>query len=285
MAKDVDLSSKEWRDIVFEGKNQEYGAYTLRADSVRRHTKAIVIVLCIAIVGLVLLALFYNGAFGKPEEQEVFTSVDVEISAIEEEYEEEVEEEETFELPPEPEEIITPEEVANEQQVTAILVTEDDKYEEDKQVKNQDEVMENASMIGSVDVTEGVEDLNKTRIIDQVIVEEKPVVEDEVYNIAMVEQQPEFPGGAQAMYKWLSDHINYPPVAAEEGVQGKVIVEFVVSKTGAIENAKVLRGRHPALDKEALRVVKAMPKWNPGRNNGNAVKVTYTLPVTFKLQQ
>ncbi|MDE6238719.1 MAG: energy transducer TonB, partial [Muribaculaceae bacterium] len=66
---------------------------------------------------------------------------------------------------------------------------------------------------------------------------------------------------------------------------GKVIVEFVVSKTGAIENARVLRGRHPALDKEALRVVKAMPNWNPGRNNGNAVKVTYTLPVTFKLQQ
>ena len=198
---------------------------------------------------------------------------------------EEIEEEEEFQLPPEPEEVITPEEVANEQQVTAILVTEDENFEEDKQVKNQDEVMDNAAMLGQVDVTEGVEDLNKTRIIDQVIVEEKPVVDDQVYNMAMVEQQPEFPGGQQAMYKWLGDHINYPPVAAEEGVQGKVIVEFVVSKTGAVENVRVLRGRHPALDKEAIRVVKAMPNWNPGRNNGNPVKVTYTLPVTFKLQQ
>ncbi|MDE5554859.1 MAG: energy transducer TonB [Muribaculaceae bacterium] len=285
MAKDVDLSSKEWRDIVFEGKNKEFGAYTLRADSVRRHTKAIAIVLIVAIVGLVLLGLFYNGVFGKPDDDQIVFQTDIELTTFDQdEVEEEIEEEETFELPPEPEEIIAPEEVANEQQVTAILVTEDDKYEEDKQVKNQDEVMDNASMIGSVDVTEGVEDLNKTRIIDQVIVEEKPEVE-EVYNIAMVEQQPEFPGGAQAMYKWLNAHINYPPVAAEEGDQGKVIVEFVVSKTGSIENVRVLRGRHPALDKEAIRVVKAMPKWNPGRNNGNAVKVTYTLPVTFKLQQ
>ena len=285
MAKDVDLSSKEWRDIVFEGKNKEFGAYTLRAGSVSRHSKAVIIVLSVLIPGLILLALFYNGAFGKPEEEQTVINTDVELTTFEEDYEEEIEEEETFELPPEPEEIIAPEEVANEQQVTAILVTEDDKYEEDKQVKNQDEVMENASMIGTVDVTEGVEDLNKTRIIDQVIQEEKPVEEDKVYNMAMVEQQPEFPGGATAMYKWLNDHINYPAVAAEEGVQGRVIVEFVVSKTGAVENVRVLRGRHPALDKEAVRVVKAMPKWNPGRNNGNPVKVTYTLPVTFKLQQ
>ena len=285
MAKDVDLSSKEWRDIVFEGKNKEFGAYTLRAGSVQRHSKAILIVLSVLIPGLILLALFYNGAFGKPEEEQITVNTDVELTSIEDNIEEEIEEEEQFELPPEPDEVITPEEVANEQQVTAILVTEDENFEEDKQVKNQDEVMDNAAMLGQVDVTEGVEDLNKTRIIDQVIVEEKPVVDDQVYNMAMVEQQPEFPGGQQAMYKWLGDHINYPPVAAEEGVQGKVIVEFVVSKTGAVENVRVLRGRHPALDKEAIRVVKAMPNWNPGRNNGNPVKVTYTLPVTFKLQQ
>ncbi|MDE6239240.1 MAG: energy transducer TonB, partial [Muribaculaceae bacterium] len=246
MAKDVDLSSKEWRDIVFEGKNKEFGAYTLRAGSVHRHSKAIIIVLSVLIPGLILLALFYNGTFGQPEEEQVFINTEVEITQLEDEYEEEIEEEEQFEIPQEPEEIIAPEEVANEQQVTAILVTEDENYEEDKQVKNQDEVMDNAAMFGTVDVTEGVEDLNKTRIIDQVIAEEKPVVDEQVYNIAMVEQQPEFPGGAQAMYKWLSDHINYPPVAAEEGVQGRVIVEFVVSKTGAIENARVLRGRHPA---------------------------------------
>ena len=273
-----------FRSIVFEGKNKEFGAYTLRAGSVQRHSKAIIIVLSVLIPGLILLALFYNGAFGKPEEEQITVNTEVEITTFEDEFEEEIEEDETFELPPEPEEIITPEEVANEQQVTAILVTEDENFEEEKQVKNQDEVLDNASMIGQVDVTEGVEDLNKTRIIDQVIVEEKPV-EEITYNVATVEQQPEFPGGVQAMYKWLSEHINYPAVAAEEGISGRVIIEFVVSKTGAIENVKIARGRHPALDKEALRVVKAMPNWNPGRNNGVAVKVTYTLPVQFKLQQ
>ena len=211
MAKDVDLSSKEWRDIVFEGKNKEFGAYTLRAGSVQRHSKAIIIVLSVLIPGLILLALFYNGAFGKPEEEQITVNTEVEITTFEDEFEEEIEEDETFELPPEPEEIITPEEVANEQQVTAILVTEDENFEEEKQVKNQDEVLDNASMIGQVDVTEGVEDLNKTRIIDQVIVEEKPV-EEITYNVATVEQQPEFPGGVQAMYKWLSEHINYPAV-------------------------------------------------------------------------
>lgn len=287
MAKDVDLSSKEWRDIVFEGKNKEYGAYTLRAASASRHNKSVIIVLSILIPLLIVLALFYKGVFGKADEEELAISTEQEITNVALEEEEEIieEEEEEFVMPEMEQEVIAPEEVANEQQVTNILVTEDENFEEDKKVKNTDEVMENASMIGQVDFTEGVEDQNKTHIVDQVVAEVKPVEEEKIYNIATVEQQPEFPGGQSAMYKWLSDHINYPPAAAEEGVQGKVIVEFVVSKSGKVENVRVLRGRHQALDKEALRVVKAMPNWNPGRNNGQPVKVTYTLPVSFKLQQ
>ncbi len=287
MAKDVDLSSKEWRDIVFEGKNKEYGAYTLRAASASRHNKSVIIVLSILIPLLIVLALFYKGVFGKADEEELAISTEQEITNVALEEEEEIieEEEEEFVMPEMEQEVIAPEEVANEQQVTNILVTEDENFEDDKKVKNTDEVMENASMIGQVDFTEGVEDQNKTHIVDQVVAEVKPVEEEKIYNIATVEQQPEFPGGQSAMYKWLSDHINYPPAAAEEGVQGKVIVEFVVSKSGKVENVRVLRGRHQALDKEALRVVKAMPNWNPGRNNGQPVKVTYTLPVSFKLQQ
>lgn len=286
MAKDVDLSSKEWRDIVFEGKNKEYGAYTLRASSASRHNKSVIIVLSILIPLLIVLALFYKGVFGKADEEELAISTEQEITNVALEEEEIIEEEEEeFVMPEIEQEVIAPEEVANEQQVTNILVTEDENFEDDKKVKNTDEVMENASMIGQVDFTEGVEDQNKTHIVDQVVAEVKPVEEEKIYNIATVEQQPEFPGGQSAMYKWLSDHINYPPAAAEEGVQGKVIVEFVVSKSGKVENVRVLRGRHQALDKEALRVVKAMPNWNPGRNNGQPVKVTYTLPVSFKLQQ
>ena len=283
MAKDVDLTSREWCEIVFEGKNKDFGAYKLRESSPARHTKAIVSVLIALAIILTLLILSVNGVFNKPEEEQMAISTEQEIATFDAEEEEiEEEEEEQFQMP-EPEEIIAPEEVANQQQVTDLLIVEDDKIEEDKQVKNQEDVLENEAAVGAVDITEGTNDLNKVIIQEQVIA--APKVEDEQpVSIAMVEQKPEFPGGEAAMYKWLGDNIVYPSAASEEGVQGRVVVEFVVGKDGSISNVKVVRPRHPALDQEALRVVKAMPKWLPGRNNGQPVKVTYTLPVTFKLQ-
>ena len=277
MAKDVDLTSKEWTDIVFEGKK-------LRESSVKRHTKAIVwVLICLAAL-LIFLILSVSGVFSKPEEEQVVTSTEQEIATFDAEEEiEEEEEEEQFQLPEEPQEIVAPEEVANQQQVTDLLIVEDDKIEDDKQVKNQEDVLNNEAAVGAVDITEGTNDLNKIAIKEEVIA--APKVEDEQpVSIAMVEQKPEFPGGEAAMYKWLSENIVYPSAASEEGVQGRVVVEFVVGKDGSITNVRIVRPRHPALDKEALRVVKAMPKWMPGRNNGQPVKVTYTLPVTFKLQ-
>ena len=283
MAKDVDLTSQEWRDIVFEGKNKEFGAYTLRAGSIKRHTKAIVYVVIALAILLTFLILSVSGVFNKPEDEMVVTSTVQEVATFdsEEMEEEEIEEEQVkFE---EPEEIIQPEEVANEQRITELLVVDDEKFEEEKQVKDQSEMMENEAQAGTIDITEGTNDLNKQVIEQQVIAEVKPV-EEEPVNIAMVEQKPTFPGGEAAMYKWLNENIIYPAAAAEEGISGRVIVEFVVDKDGSITKVRVLRQRHPALDKEALRVIKAMPKWIPGRNNGQPVKVTYTLPVTFKLQ-
>jgi protein TonB len=285
MAKDVDLSSKEWLDIVFDGKNHEYGAYTLRSGSVKRHTKAVVYVLsCVAII-LILLILSITGVFSSGDDEEVLASTEQEIATLDGQDEEEQQEEEEQVKFEEPEEIIAPEEVANEQRITDLLITKDEDFEEDKQIKNQDDMLKNEAQAGAVDITEGTNDLNKQVVKEMVIAEEKPVEEEKVYNIAVIEQQPMFPGGQEAMYKWLSEHINYPAAASEEGVQGRVVVEFIITKTGAVENVHVVRGRHPALDKEAVRVVKAMPKWTPGRNNGQPVKVTYTLPVSFKLQQ
>ncbi len=282
MAKDVDLTSQEWRDLVFEGKNKDFGAYKLRESSVARHTKAIVWVLISVAIILVLLILSVSGVFSKPEEEQITTATVQEVVSYEEAEEEIEEEEEQFQLP-EPEEVVAPEEVANQQRITELLIVEDDKLEEEKQVKNTQEVMENEAAAGALDITEGTNDLNKTIIKDEVIAE--PKVEDEQpMNIAMVEQKPEFPGGEAAMYKYLGDNIVYPSAASEEGIQGRVVVEFVVGKDGSITNVKVVRPRHPALDKEAVRVIKSMPKWIPGRNNGQPVKVTYTLPVTFKLQ-
>ena len=122
-------------------------------------------------------------------------------------------------------------------------------------------------------------------VLEEVVVRNDSPQEnnERIYTMAMVDQKPSFPGGDAAMYKWLAEHTNYPAQAQEEGVQGRVVVMFDVDKTGQIVNVKIARGRHPALDKEAIRLVKSMPKWLPGRNNGKPVRVTHTLPVTFKL--
>ena len=100
-----------------------------------------------------------------------------------------------------------------------------------------------------------------------------------------VEQMPSFPGGMQALNKYLKDNLRYPTIAAENGVSGRVVLRFVVSKSGKIENVEVLGPVDRALDEEAVRVVKSMPAWVPGKQNGNAVAVYYTLPVTFVLGQ
>lgn len=284
MAKDVDLTSKEWLDIVFDGKNKEYGAYEMRATSTNRHTKSVVIVVAGLAVIIVLLILSISGVFSKAEDDGDALVTEQENVALYDPEEEEQEDEEEMEayIPPE-EEVMEKEEVANQIQNTIIDIVEDEEVK--NEVKTQEELREDNRMIGGTDITDGVDDLTKNVITQEVIVVEEKPKEDIVYNTANVQQQPEFPGGEAAMYKWLSDHIQYPAVAAEEGVQGKVIVQFIVSKTGGIEDVKAIRGPHKALEQEAVRVVKSMPAWNPGRNNGQAVKVTYVLPVTFKLQK
>ena len=108
------------------------------------------------------------------------------------------------------------------------------------------------------------------------------VDEDKVYDV--VEEMPSFPGGFEKLKDYLKDNMQYPKKLKGSGIYGRVIVTFIVEKDGSITKAKVVKSVHPALDKEALRVVKAMPKWYPGKHNGICVRVRYILPVTFKLQ-
>lgn len=122
----------------------------------------------------------------------------------------------------------------------------------------------------------------------QVEVYTAPVVEEEEESdqhiFTIVETMPEFPGGGAALMSFLSKNTNYPILAQENGVQGRVIVGFVVNKDGSIVDVKVLRGVDPSLDKEAARVVSSMPKWKPGMQRGKPVRVSYNVPVVFKLQ-
>ena len=113
-------------------------------------------------------------------------------------------------------------------------------------------------------------------------VEEEEVEEQQIFQV--VEEMPEFPGGMSECMKFLGKNIKYPTISQENGVQGRVIVQFVVNRDGSIVDPVVVRGVDPYLDKEALRVISTMPKWKPGKQRGKAVRVKYTVPVMFRLQ-
>jgi protein TonB len=108
--------------------------------------------------------------------------------------------------------------------------------------------------------------------------------EEDVQVFFIVEDMPEFPGGMAALQKFIAQSIKYPVIAQENGIQGKVFVNFVVNTDGSVTNAKIARGVDPSLDKEALRVVMTLPKWKPGRQGGKPVRVSYTVPINFQLQ-
>lgn len=154
----------------------------------------------------------------------------------------------------------------------------------EKEVKDMTEIQEHEPQFGAKNLTEGTNDLNKEQVIVKIVKKSEPSKENKSEQIfTAVEQKPQFPGGEAALMKWLKANIQYPVEAQEEGAQGRVVVQFVIEKDGSIGQAKIARGRHPALDAEAVRLVKSLPKFTPGKTNGQAVRCWFTLPINFKL--
>ncbi len=106
---------------------------------------------------------------------------------------------------------------------------------------------------------------------------------DDVHEI--VKKMPLYPGGFQEMFKYLQNNINYPPQATIAHIEGRVIVAFIIEKDGSLSDVRIAKSVHPLLDAEAIRVVSSMPKWNPGLENGDPVRVKYTIPITFRLKE
>jgi protein TonB len=122
-------------------------------------------------------------------------------------------------------------------------------------------------------------------IMDYVEEVQEEAVEEEAIPFALVEEKPKFQGGdANTFSKWVSTHLDYPEIAKENGVSGRVMVQFTVNPNGTVSDVKVLRGVDPSLDKEAVRVIQSSPKWTPGKQRDRAVKVTYQFPVIFQLR-
>lgn len=287
MAKsNVDLTSREWNDLIFADKNKDFGAYQIRKKSDRRHNMAMLymliglVVVCFLVFGLNKYSAYRaeQAALELQEQREKMMAAQLAEQQQEEEVEEEPEEQK-FEQP----EVQVPEEVLATVQVTQIAIVDADKVK--NEVMDMDAQKKDNTARGVV-TQEGSDDADKFQAVQEQVVVKEPEPEkpkeEEIF--VAVEQQAEFPGGQAALMKWLSTNVRYPESAQQNDVQGRVIVKFVVEKDGSIGAATILKGVDKDLDREALRVVKKMPKWQPGKNNGVAVRSYFNLPVVFKLQ-
>ena len=272
----IDLISNAWCDLVFEGRNQNYGAYRLRKGTSKRNVLSIVIVLIAAVV--IFSAIAIKNVI--EANQRVAVTTAVELSKIEAPKKKAKVEKTPVKIE-QPKQV---ERVKSSIKFTAPVIKKDEDVKPEEEMKNQDDLQKTKTTIGAFNVV-GNDDIGGEVLkAKEEIAQPEPPKEEESKVFDVVEEQPSFPGGQGALMQWLSDNIKYPVIAAENGIQGRVIVQFVVSKTGSISNVNVVRGVDPSLDKEAVRVVKAMPNWTPGKQNGTTVNVRYTLHVTFKVQ-
>ena len=286
----IDLYDPKWVDMVFADKNKAYGAYQLRKSVSQRNIKALVILLVAAFIGGGYLAYQIKKHKDELAAQEAYAAK-MELAALEQAKKEQAERKKQ-QKKEEPKKV-EPEKVVPETRATVKFTAP--VIKDDKDVKEEMPPMvkmnRETKAIGT-ETKDGVEDRNivadrsTVATPEQIIPKiEKPVaeapkedIEKKIFTFA--EQQPTFKGNVQA---WLTSHLNYPASAADNNIQGKVVVKFVVGRDGSVSRAEVVRGVDPALDREALRVVNSMPKWNPGMNNGQPANVWFQLPITFKL--
>lgn len=157
-----------------------------------------------------------------------------------------------------------------------------DKFDESEQVKNG--VIGGDSLTHVSDTEETTPAVKSTSKAGEITAESsapKKVFKGKVYDL--VDEMPSFPGGLEELYKWIDNNVQYPAVARENGIEGRVILKFIVEKDGSLSDSTVIHSVHPMVDREALRLVGQMPKWNPGKRAGIPVRVRYCLPIKFKL--
>ena len=275
----IDLISNEWTDLVFEGRNQSYGAYQLRKSTGKRNLWALIIVALAAVLLYLGLQLQRMAEANKKVEN----TQAVELAKLNTEKKKEAKVEKKEIIRQEPEKVV--EQVKSSVKFTAPVIKKDEEVKEEDEIK-LDEVQKSDKAVGAFTV-EGNDEVGGAvlKAKEDIAAPEPPKhVVEETKIFTVVEQMPMYPGGDAALMGYLRDNIHYPTVAAENGIQGRVVVGFVVERDGSITDVKVLRSVDPSLDREAMRVVKSMPRWTPGKQNGSAVRVKYQVPVTFRLQ-
>ncbi|MDR1273539.1 MAG: energy transducer TonB [Odoribacteraceae bacterium] len=270
MVRNIDITRADWRELVFNERNKEYGAYALRGDSNKRHLLAF---LGVTVFALLVIAIPELLNLVAPATAAPAARTEVATLAV-------------LTLPDENKVVVTqplPEipKIKSSIKYTVLLITEE--VPDDQEILTQDELNRANTMI-SVATVLGNDELEGDDIADLIDHQAVIGVVDSIFFSGSVEQQPTFIGGDRAMRSWIGKRLRYPSIAEQNGVQGVVIVQFVIGSKGEIRDVSVARSADPSLDEEAIRMVSAMPDWLPGRQGGVPVPVRFSMPVTFKLQ-
>ncbi len=258
----LDLLNSQWLEIVFEGRNKKYGAYELRKSNSKTSTKAFIIgaIVFAFLVSLPMLAKLI------PDTSDDDASLDKKIVTVKLPPKEKPKEN----LPPPPP---PPPKVDQVKFVKPVVAKAEEVVEEPPKIKEiVDKKLGAETIKGDPDAELTVEPVGNGP---------KDVVEEDnnIYNTAGIELKPDFPGGMEKFYKYVGKNYQVPE---EEGLKGKVFVSFVVEKDGSLTDIKVIRDIGYGTGKEAIRVLKSCPKWNPGEQNGKKVRVLYSLPISIQ---
>ena len=253
-------------DLIFENRNKDYGAYDLRKIYNRNVNRAVSIA---ALVFLLGVCYPYIKALLTPDIDNTQDSrlLDPNKLAAPPPLDNTTPPPPPPDLPPPPPKTV---------KFTPPVIKPDEEVKPDEQVQKQDELQKTDISVTTNDNPDANIDYSQVQNNNQVI-DNKPKI------FTYVEKMPSFPGGEKELVTYLSKNLHYPVAARENGIEGKVAIQFVVNEDGSITDVTVKRDIGGGCGDEAARVVRNMPKWNPGKQNGNAVKVQYTLPVTFKL--
>ena len=251
----IDLISNEWSDMMFENRNKEYGAYVLRRQTGRRNVISMVAVLLL--FAAVMIFMIAKNAYEAYQKEHAVMDQVTELSALTQQKKKEAKVERK-EIPVKQEQQQVVEKVKSSVKFTAPVIKKDDEVKPEDELKSQDEIMNSKVAVGALNVVGNDENGEVLKAKEVIATEPVKPKEEENKVFDVVEQMPSYPGGMGALMQYLSSNIKYPVIAEENGIQGRVICTFVVERDGSI--------------------------WIPGKQNGSAVRVKYTLPVTFRLQ-
>jgi protein TonB len=258
MAKDK-VKAPAFNDIVFESRNKEYGAYKLR----KRYNRTVIwslIVACI-IWSTAIITPYLNAKALENQKRRAERQVEIKMENLDQPNEQ---------VAPPPPPPPPPADVVQQQKYVPPVVVDSIKPEEMTQLMTADDAQ--------------VEVQNTEVVEVQEVKEEVQEAEPEEIPFVVVEEMPMFPGGDAELLKYIAEHTNYPDVAKENNIQGRVIVRFCVTAKGGVSQVSILKGVDPELDKEAMRVVSTLPPFKPGKQGGRPVPVWYMVPITFTLK-